>query len=407
MARAQRRLVFDDVEVVAGDRLQKAISFLLDWSKDVSWAVAWATSGRMTAALRAQKKKINRLVVGTTFSQTDPEFLKHYVNDPRVVVVDTRDGVFHPKLYLFTRGSEWRCLIGSPNLTKTAFEKNHEVAILVTGDKANDPVRRDLEAQVDEYFDLGKMITQEWLSSYRLAHAASRKARERLAQMWHAPHPKGVPQHGDLLTWTWSRYAAEISTDRRPGSFDERLEVLRRVRAMLGAQPDFASLDLDDRRRIAGTVKGRSELGEPNWLWFGSMQGQGDFMRLVKTAPQGLSTALASIPPQGDVEKEHYAEFARAFVRAGARCTHRPGVACASRLLAMKRPDYFVCLNKANLQLCRDLGVSFHTMEVADYWDRIVEPIVHSTWWQSPRPKRRAVVWDARAALLDGAYYTG
>ncbi len=41
----------------------------------------------------------------------------------------------HSKLYLFyTSDSEWRCFIGSYNLTDAAFERNNEIALCVDSD---------------------------------------------------------------------------------------------------------------------------------------------------------------------------------------------------------------------------------------------------------------------------------
>lgn len=87
-------------------------------------------------------------------------------------------------------------------------------------------------------------------------------------------------------------------------------------------------------------------------------------------------------------------------------------VPTASRLLALKRPDYFVCVNSKNQNgLSADLGYHKTRLTIDNYWDWMVQSILDSCWWNSRRPRpgnandwtsRR---WDNRVAMLDSVYY--
>ena len=82
----------------------------------------------------------------------------------------------------------------------------------------------------------------------------------------------------------------------------------------------------------------------------------------------------------------------------------------ASRLLAVKRPDVFVAVNSQNRRgLCEALVVAHSTLDLDNFWERIVEPVRMSPWWLAPRPKGglEARLWDCRAAMLDSLYYEG
>jgi hypothetical protein len=136
------------------------------------------------------------------------------------------------------------------------------------------------------------------------------------------------------------------------------------------------------------------------------MSGAGVFKSLIKSNSPELSAALDCIPATGEVEAADYrafvTEFRRAF-RGG-----RSGIATGTRLLAMKRPDTFVCVNARNREgLCNDLGVAPTTLGLDGYWDSIIAPIQDADWWNQPRPssavERR--IWEGRAALLDALYY--
>jgi hypothetical protein len=74
----------------------------------------------------------------------------------------------------------------------------------------------------------------------------------------------------------------------------------------------------------------------------------------------------------------------------------------------MKRPDTFVVVDSKNgKNLCDSLGVAYTTLGLHNYWERIVEPISKSRWWQSPRPQSKMDrdIWDSRAAFLDSLFY--
>ena len=104
----------------------------------------------------------------------------------------------------------------------------------------------------------------------------------------------------------------------------------------------------------------------------------------------------------GSIYKSDYINFIdlfrQAFPDGGS------GVAIASRLLAMKRPDQFVCLDKRNRpKLCNELGIS-KTVSFESYWDDVIERIKDSVWWSSeiPSNKTEAKAWLGRAAMLEG-----
>jgi hypothetical protein len=74
----------------------------------------------------------------------------------------------------------------------------------------------------------------------------------------------------------------------------------------------------------------------------------------------------------------------------------------------MKRPDYFVCWDSANEQGLREaFGISLKKQDYDRYWDSVVERILLTRWWRSPRPTdpRASAIWDGRVAFLDSLYY--
>jgi hypothetical protein len=86
-------------------------------------------------------------------------------------------------------------------------------------------------------------------------------------------------------------------------------------------------------------------------------------------------------------------------------------LAVASRLLCLRRPDVFVCLDSKNRDgLLKTLGVSGKDVSLDTYWDAVIAPLHETEWWQSERPKSNSTeqtVWDGRVAMVDALFYEG
>ena len=74
----------------------------------------------------------------------------------------------------------------------------------------------------------------------------------------------------------------------------------------------------------------------------------------------------------------------------------------------MKRPDAFVCYDKANRKgLCRDFRLKQNGMNFLTYWEDIICRIMDCGWYTSLAPRRgeQRGIWEARVAFLDSLYY--
>ncbi len=235
-------------------------------------------------------------------------------------------------------------------------------------------------------------------------------ALRRLLMSGHGPQQQEGPddsswtdQSIDLVSLSWPDFFARVRSEHHPSGhplMQERLQVLREIRRTFAQKEHFRDLDYVSRRKIAGLFKSAN----PNFLLFGSMQPVGLFKQAVKDNNEGISLALDEIPIEGDVSREHYQRFADRFLEA----FKRSGMALASRLLAMKRPDTFLCVNNQNREgLVQAFRLS-PSKDAAGYWD-LIERVRACTWWKVPKPKAEdeREVWRARAAFLDALFYTG
>jgi hypothetical protein len=134
------------------------------------------------------------------------------------------------------------------------------------------------------------------------------------------------------------------------------------------------------------------------------MKGAGIYKNRIAENDINISRALDEIPLSGQITKIHYQRFLESYKKT----FDGNYLGTATRLLAMKRPDVFVCLDSKNKSaLCKDFEIVQSGLDYDRYWDEIIERIYDSQWWINPKPKdkREKSVSDSRAAFLDSIYY--
>lgn len=375
------------------------------------WAVAWGTENKLVTDLVADKSKIKRLIFGTHFYQSDPNLLERFIGEKfaRIMPNDAA-GTFHPKVYLFIKGNKAAAIVGSANFTNGAMNKNNEAAVLLEGD-SNDETMVGIKAMVTDVWSQGDVIDQEFLDNYRLHYQATASHRKALERQRKNIKPSMDSANKGLLKWSWGEYAKKVRDDRF-GAYEGRIKLLQEAHEIFYRISSFSELEKIERRAIAGLLTDGDIIldgGVGNWGWFGSMRGMGDFQNLINTNNKPISDALNKIPLSGEVTKAQFDEYIALFEKAFVGKARKGGVPTASRLLAMKRPDTFVCIDKQNkIGLSKDLGFAHSTLNFEKYWDQVIMPITESVWWQSPRPNGKdGLLWDGRAAMLDSIYYEG
>lgn len=396
--------------LLSADEIGKALTSLMDF-EEYYWAVAWAGQpNRLFDQLKQGKSRIKQLVVGTHFHQTSPIFIQELREHPGVRFIVQPSGVFHPKIYLFRSGSEWAAVVGSANFTDAAFTCNEEAAVLLTSAQGDCSAEFEkLLRLVDKYWHQAEGISAEELERYKVLHKRWREAAGALGATPGASQRRASkPLNNTLLPLSWEEFVSRVKNE---GShkWEGRLAVLQAARQAFQQHSTFAAIPRDLRRGIAGF----NESKPPDWLWFGSMKGAGRFKNLVREKPDALSQALDCISLTGAVTYEAYEEYSRKFCEAFPLIAGQrkgAGVAVASRLLAMKRPDVFVCYdskNRARLKTMLGLASNLAPQDFDRYWQEVTLGIQATEWWRTPQPSDpvERSIWDNRAALLDALCY--
>ncbi len=390
--------------VTNSKQLNTEFAELLARHKRVSIAVAWASASEEFEAYQLflrSRRKIKKCVVGLHFFQTHPNFIKKFSEDERVRFVKQPDGVFHPKLYLFeTSPTDWACLLGSANLTQAAFSLNSEACMLFTSeDDPNGAIKSDLDSILDDYWEAAEDFEPDEFEAYKKKWKLFRgRMRPIVGDFGKGKRGTSILKT-HILNMPWRDYFESILS-KDPDGLDKRLAVLKEARRLFEKYEHLSKMPDASRLGVAGL---RNEKGLP-WGWFGWMGRAWMFRPAVIDNNEYISKSLDFIPFEGEVTRSHYDEFILTYVKAFPGGGH--GLATATRLLAMKRPDHFMCLSSANSQqLCKAFDVSIRDYE--DYWDKVVQRIMIADWFASPRPRNRqqAQVWDGRVAFLDSILY--
>lgn len=386
----------------------KLKELILDYDQ-FYWAVAWGSDGPLADELISHKKKIKQIVIGTHFYQTEPKLLEKLLPVEDCKIAGKYDGTFHPKIYLFEKDNKAAAIVGSANFTRGGTVRNIEAALLIEGNVTDDAFI-SIRKMVDEIWKHGEAIKPEFLKQYTLQYYANKRHRDALNKPVKIRVPKAGAKYPNLLSLSWDEYVDAIKNSVNH-NLDNRLNMLRMANQYITSVNNFSELEISQRKAIAGIIgpkeKYSPQIDQFDWGWFGSMIGAGTFKNRIINNDPHLSEGLEYIPSLGEVNQQDYINYITEF-RLAFRNTDKKGtIITASRLLAMKRPDYFVCVDSKNISsLSKDLGFTKSGLNFETYWDEIVDPITQAKWWQASRPKKQeGQIWDARAAMIDTIYY--
>lgn len=383
--------------------LSKQLKRLIKKYPCIAIATAWASADTAVFnALVQHEGQIVRTVIGTHFYQTHPNVLDRFVDSIKVKFILQPDGVFHPKVYLFWSPEAWEVIIGSPNLTVGALSKNSELSILITSNDGHPELKQEIAAVIKGYWDEASTVSQAEADNYRRLWWLKTRDLKKVADLFgERPTTKPIVQ-SKVIPMDWTSYLAEVKKDKTHG-FKERLALINVIRQHFKDNQHFNDMPLDVRKGIAGLPNKVIK----NWGWFGSMKGAMTFGGLINKEHEAFSLALDEMPRKGQVTKKHYESYIAEYLKAYPK--GRDGLATATRLLAMKRPDVFLCVDAQNKRkLAEDVGiVRADKLDYERYWDEVVLRVMESPWWQSPEPSdpTEKAVWNARAAMLDAIFY--
>ena len=396
-----------------GEELLDQLRERLRKSDAVDIAVAWATQCPAVDALRGFSERGGnlRIVVGLDRNVTDPKALWQLYDFGELRIGTSRTfagGIFHPKYYCFLRERGSTVWIGSANLTRSGFGRNEELMSEAAA-----------SASAREWFE----------SLWRSLAADPRKAIEEYQDGWRPPtrnpRPRTAVQSKPRrdaerldATWSWDDFVHNLrAKDEEMLAADEK--------SSSGRPEEPFSVFGEYQSWLATINVGRQVTRLPSWRSLN--QGQTDVL-LGRDRYGALGTlrgagTACSLFLGGSVADKNAREEMRRLVRTTAvpdvdiiqagtdamnKITRRRriGVAVATRLLALTRPDCYVSVNgesKDGLAACAGLSPTTLKRRYA----QLLDWVHGSRWYAAPRPSKPSEqeIWDYRAALVDVFVY--
>lgn len=373
------------------------------------WAIAWAShKSKAFHELKKNTNKISRIIVGLHFYQTHPEFIRDFLSCKNIKYIKQSEGTFHPKMYLFENSdTEWELLLGSGNFTDQALTINTEAFFLLnfTSDQSR-KIYQNCHTLINRCWQDAELFKEEELESYSKTWQKHLRKRNSISGKYGVKSKSKPIYKSVIANLNWDGF---INRVKREGTnkIEDRLKVVEKAHYYFTKVRKFNDMSENIRKAIAATYYGDRGIDNLNWKYFGSMWGMGDFKNRIISNDENISVALDQIPLYGNLTRNHFEKYISNFREA---IKSKNPIGTATRLLAMKRPDVFVCIDNKNIRkLCKDFGIIQSGLNIDNYWDLIIERIFDSDWWQVTEPKHdlEIRIEFARSALLDALYYEG
>ena len=129
----------------------------------------------------------------------------------------------------------------------------------------------------------------------------------------------------------------------------------------------------------------------------------------MESGDPNLDSALNCIPMHGNVSKHQFDEYSRNLSKAFPNGNF--GVASGTRLLCMKRPDFFLSVNGANIDALKAYFPGIRLKKVSGQWQEpywhLIQALHSAPWFNQPRPPGpfEAAIWNYRVAFVDVFVY--
>jgi HKD family nuclease len=398
-----------EIALLEAKAISRRLKTLIENHDRISLAVAWGELTGVAKTLIANKSKFDTVLFGLDFSATDPDLIDELVGVPNAYVAKNRPGCFHPKIFYFQSRSKAEAIVGSANFTNGGLGKNLEASVHVKG-VADEPFFKQVRKQLGSYKCLHRPITKKLAASYRRQANVASKAQRPKNPVLPDDEDQWPRFNSRLATMSWEEFVRRARRDKHH-DFDKRIDLVREIQTMFARKGSFADLSLAEWKGVAGLLGAveatAANLGGLEWGWFGSMKRATAFAKAIGLQDSAIAQAVDLIPKRGDITLPQFDQYAATFKRALPQSKAGNPIGTATRLLALKRPDFFVCVDGGNKpRLAKALDFPPNMLTLDNYWAWVIEPIRQAPWYNAPRPVGPDTeLWDARVAMLDAIYY--
>ena len=394
--------------------LKSRFAHLLSGSSRVDIATAWATSGPSLDLLckAAEERGVKvRAIVGIYGNATHPDVLERLRGIGELRLVEGKQGLFHPKVYIFA-GDKGACAwVGSANFTDAGFARNEEaVQETQNVDGAVDWFNgrwEDCDPLKDgEIEDYRKRRRKQGVSGTlaKLVGGQSAGAGDRLELL------RGAGNWGTYVQALENCNKSRLDEVRGWSVLGRTCSYVHTIKEVKRIVHHSSWVGLTDQERTM--LLGLSDSADGAWSLLGTLAPAitvcGVFKHSNEIRNQRILERVKSAV--AEVIKAPDDDFPNAGVTALKQiCKEsRFGHGTATRLLALARPDRLVSVNTKS---CSGLASAFDleptTLGNPKNYRLLLERLYAAPWYgdRPGRSKREHQLWNMRAALLDCFVY--
>lgn len=214
----------------------------------------------------------------------------------------------------------------------------------------------------------------------------------------------GISQIKTLRIAPWPVVFDSIQQNKERIVLDEQLALLKHIESI--RETSLVDMIEEDKLAFAGkhTAKHDPSIYQFDVEWLASTKTAKALHNVIATSCTDLNEALNHIPLEGDITLENYMDFVRGYIAAFAAVDNEKAtLAPATRLLAMRRPDFFTPVTAASLDiLCQAFGlVRLNNQDFDRYWHDIVMAIHKQPWFiaATPEAEEEQALWQYKALV--------
>ncbi len=196
------------------------------------------------------------------------------------------------------------------------------------------------------------------------------------------------------LSASWENYYQTLSQLSKGYQLPNCLKLLNAADEILNQGKDLTTTTVQERNLIAGVSDNQlTKSLQFDHQLLGDMTSYASFKKVIKADAEGFAKVMKVIPSNGAIDGWHFMQFIDTYQQwFAANGFKQSPLYPATRLLSLKRPDQFVCLNEhSQSKLCDALDIKpLKKQEFQRYWDNIITPIQKAKWFDSFLPMEAA-----------------
>ncbi|MDE5742984.1 MAG: hypothetical protein K2H62_01385, partial [Bacteroidales bacterium] len=196
-----------------------------------------------------------------------------------------------------------------------------------------------IQKDIEGWWMKAHTMAENELENYKTSYKVQKCRREQLARSVNDKSGKIV--NAPFVLMNWAEYVNELQNGKL---YDARMKLLADAGRLFKEKKSFGNFTREERKNCA--------IGGCEWDTFGHMVMGETYRKVVEEKDRRLVQAIDGIPFYNQkVSKKDYELYIKRFRDVTGM---KNPLFSATRLLAMKRPDVFVCVNGGNIEKLRE-----------------------------------------------------